>query len=136
MAFKRFVEVGRVVLVQYGPSYGKLAVIADVMDQKKCLIDGPTTGVQRQLICYKRLALLDQVVEIKRGADTATVKAAAKSAKITETFRATGWGKKLSNKKKRAAMSDFDRFKLMVARKEKSRLINKEFKKLKKQATA
>lgn len=33
--FTRFVEIGRVVLVCYGPFEGKLAVIIDVVDQNK-----------------------------------------------------------------------------------------------------
>jgi hypothetical protein len=33
--FKRFVQVGRVVLVNEGPSKGKLAVIAEVIDHKR-----------------------------------------------------------------------------------------------------
>lgn len=33
--FKRFVEVGRVVLVNEGPSAGKLAVIAEIIDHNR-----------------------------------------------------------------------------------------------------
>lgn len=33
--FTRFVEVGRVVLVNYGPDYGKLATVIDVVDGNK-----------------------------------------------------------------------------------------------------
>jgi ribosomal protein L14E/L6E/L27E len=33
--FKRFVEVGRVVLVNDGPSAGKLAVIAEIIDHNR-----------------------------------------------------------------------------------------------------
>lgn len=33
--FTRFVEVGRVVLINYGPDNGKLATIIDVVDQNK-----------------------------------------------------------------------------------------------------
>lgn len=34
-AFKRYVEVGRVVLVNDGPSEGKLAVITEIIDHNK-----------------------------------------------------------------------------------------------------
>nr|XP_009777390.1 PREDICTED: uncharacterized protein LOC104226969 [Nicotiana sylvestris]XP_016478325.1 PREDICTED: uncharacterized protein LOC107799696 [Nicotiana tabacum] len=34
MSFKRFVEIGRVALVNYGEDYGKLVVIVDVINQK------------------------------------------------------------------------------------------------------
>ena len=38
-------------------------------------------------------------------------------------WESCAWAKKVDNKKKRAAMGDFDRFKLMVARKQRSELI-------------
>ena len=38
-AFKRFVEVGRVVLVNEGPSAGKLAVIVEIIDHNRVRID-------------------------------------------------------------------------------------------------
>lgn len=33
--YKRFAEVGRIVLIQYGPDAGKLATIIDIVDQNK-----------------------------------------------------------------------------------------------------
>ena len=33
--FRRYVEIGRVAMVNYGPSYGKLVVIVDVVDQNR-----------------------------------------------------------------------------------------------------
>jgi hypothetical protein len=42
--FKRFVEIGRVALVNYGKDYGRLVVIVDVVDQNRVLIEfSPTT---------------------------------------------------------------------------------------------
>jgi hypothetical protein len=35
MPFKRYVEIGRVALVNYGKDYGKLVVIVDVIDQNR-----------------------------------------------------------------------------------------------------
>ncbi|KAA8494017.1 60S ribosomal protein L14 [Porphyridium purpureum] len=134
MGFARFVEVGRVVLVEYGTGFGKTAVIVDVLDQNKCMIDGPTTGVARQLIAYKRIALTDFTIEIPRGASSAQLEEAIKANDVLAKFAATSWGKKLDKQRKRAELNDFDRFKLMVAKKEKSRLIAKEYKKLKKAA--
>ncbi|KAI3989105.1 hypothetical protein MKX01_033141 [Papaver californicum] len=39
MIFKRYVEIGRVALVNYGENYGKLVVIVDVIDQNRALVD-------------------------------------------------------------------------------------------------
>jgi large subunit ribosomal protein L14e len=35
MPFKRYVEIGRVVLVNFGEDYGKIFVITDVVDQNR-----------------------------------------------------------------------------------------------------
>lgn len=35
MPFKRYVEIGRVAMINYGPEYGKLVVISDVLDQSR-----------------------------------------------------------------------------------------------------
>lgn len=35
MPFKRYVEIGRVAMINYGPECGKLVVISDVVDQNR-----------------------------------------------------------------------------------------------------
>ncbi len=35
--FKRFIELGRVVLINYGPLSGKLAVIVDILNTNKSI---------------------------------------------------------------------------------------------------
>ncbi|KAL4558652.1 hypothetical protein LXL04_036853 [Taraxacum kok-saghyz] len=37
MPFKRYVEIGRIALVNYGKDYGRLVVIVDVIDQNRVL---------------------------------------------------------------------------------------------------
>lgn len=125
MVFKRFVEVGRVVLINYGPDKGKLATIIDIVDQNKCLIDGPNTGVIRQVISYTRIALTDLTVKIQRNARSKTITKAWDEGDTMNKWESSSWAKKLSAKKKRANMNDFARFKCMVARKQKSEIIAK-----------
>ena len=131
--FKRYVEVGRVVLVNYGPDAGKLATIVDVVDQNKCLIEGPEnlTGVSRQVISYGRIALTDLTVKVSRNARQKTLTAAWAEADIQAKWDGSSWAKKLVSKKKRASLSDFDRFKVMIAKKQKSAIIAKKMKELK-----
>ena len=126
-AFKRFVEVGRVVLINYGPDAGKLATIIDIVDQNKCLIDGPAdiTGVSRQVIPFKRVALTDFVVKIQMNAREKTLNKAWAEADVMAKWEASSWAKKLASRKKRASLNDFDRFKVMVAKKQKSAAIAK-----------
>jgi large subunit ribosomal protein L14e len=35
MPFKRYVEIGRLALINFGEDYGKLVVISDVLDQNR-----------------------------------------------------------------------------------------------------
>mmetsp|Transcript_13126 Transcript_13126/g.21150 ORF Transcript_13126/g.21150 Transcript_13126/m.21150 type:complete len:135 (+) Transcript_13126:149-553(+) len=127
MVFKRYVEVGRVVLINYGPDAGKLATIIDIVDQNKCLVDGPleVTGVPRQVIPYSRIALTDLTVKIQRNARQKTLKKAWEEADAMAKWESSSWAKKLAAKKKRASLSDFDRFKVMVAKKQKAEIIAK-----------
>lgn len=127
MVFKRYVEVGRVVLINYGPETGKLATIIDIVDGNKCLIDGPSeiTGVNRQVISYTRIALTDLTVKVQRNARQGTLKKAWAEADTLNKWESSSWAKKLASKKRRANLSDFDRFKNMVARKQKNEIISK-----------
>ena len=45
------------------------------------------------------------------------------STQVQEQWDATTWAKKLARKKTRANLTDFERFKLMVARKQKAALV-------------
>lgn len=132
MVFSRYVEVGRVVLINYGPESGKLATIIDIVDQNKCLIDGPqeVTGVDRQVIPFKRIALTDLKVDVQKSARAKTLKKAWAEGDTLNKWEATSWAKKLSAKKKRANLGDFDRFKVMVAKKQKRYIVAKKIKEL------
>jgi len=48
--------------------------------------------------------------------------------KVAARWEQSAWAKKLETKKKRANLSDFDRFKVMVARKQKAAIIKKHIK--------
>jgi large subunit ribosomal protein L14e len=125
MPFHRYMEVGRVVLINYGPEKGKLAAVIDIVDQNKCLIDGPCSGVTRQVIALTRVALTDFTIKIQRSARQKTITKAWTEGEVDSKWAATSWAKKLNARKTRANLSDFDRFKVMVAKKQKTEIINK-----------
>jgi large subunit ribosomal protein L14e len=134
MGFSRFVETGRVVLINYGPDAGKLATIVDILDAKKVLIDGPqtATGVHRQLILLKRVSLTDIVVTgLGKNCRQKFLVAAWKAQGIQAQWDKTAWATKIANKGKRAALSDFGRFKVMVAKKQKSAAVGEALAKMK-----
>lgn len=118
--------------MNFGEHVNNLVVIVDILDQARVLVEGPTCGLRRQVLNVKRLSLTSIKIDgIKRGAPVDEVKSAYESADVDGQFAASAWGKKLNNKRKRAALDDFGRFKVMVARIKKSKAINAEFEKLK-----
>lgn len=57
MSSEILVQLGRVVYVNYGEHAGKLAVVVDIVDGKRVVVDGPTSGIARQIMATKRMAL-------------------------------------------------------------------------------
>ncbi|CAD5120368.1 DgyrCDS8941 [Dimorphilus gyrociliatus] len=132
MQFKRFIEIGRVAYIAYGPSKGKLIVIVDVIDQNRVLVDGPCTAVKRQAVNIKQLHLTKFVIKMPYGLRTGLIKKIWEKEEIEKKWAKTVWAKKIASKKLRENLSDFDRFKLMKMKQARNRLINTEFGNLKK----
>ncbi|CDS04128.1 hypothetical protein LRAMOSA07083 [Lichtheimia ramosa] len=108
-SFKRQVEVGRVVLL----NNNKLAVIVDIVDHKRVLIDGPTTGVARQAWTLRHLTLTNLVVKgLPRNAGQTTVKKCLEKNDTLNTWAKSAWAQKLAQRQVRANLTDFDRFKV------------------------
>lgn len=80
------------------------------------LVDGPTTGVERQVVSLQRLSLTALKVSLPRSARTKTVRKVVEAASINDKWAKTGAAKSLAAKKIRANLSDFDRFKVMALR--------------------
>ncbi|KAJ2634307.1 hypothetical protein GGF40_004289 [Coemansia sp. RSA 1286] len=133
-SFKRLVEVGRVVLINDGADTGKIAVIVDIVDHNRAIVDGPTTNVTRQVIAFKKVVLTDIVV--KRLPRTIGSKALAKfleKQQVVETWQKTAWAQKIVARERRAALSDFDRFKLMRLKKQQRFIVDHQTALLKKE---
>ena len=116
MVFRRFVEVGRVIIINYGPLTGKLAVIVDILTTTKVLVQGLKGGVRRQELSLRRVTLTDDKIDIKRGAKREEVLKAIESYKLEEKFKKSNFAKKVELRQKRANLTDFDRFKVMRLR--------------------
>merc|ERR1712217_510826 len=129
--YTRFVQPGRLALITYGPCAGKMCTVVDIVDQKRVVVDGPesVTGVRRHMMPVKRLSLTDLRTSIPRGAREKTLKAALDKDNAMKKFGETSWGKKLAAKAARAQMTDFDRFKLMVAKKKRAKVVRTALKK-------
>jgi len=114
MTYSNFIEVGRVVYIHFGAERGKLAVIIDVLNENKVLIDGPTTGVERQIMPIKRINLTRFRVPVLRNARTGNLIEAIKKFDLAKKWEQTSAAKKIALRTKRARLNDFDRFKAMV----------------------
>jgi large subunit ribosomal protein L14e len=121
-------------LITYGPDTGKLAVIVDIVDHTRVLVDGPTTGVARQAIGVRRIALTPLVLKkLPRAVRTGTLRKVVEAQKLTEQWAQTSWGKKIAARQARKSLNDFERFKVMRLKKQARNIINVEVAKLKKQ---
>ncbi|KAJ2665517.1 hypothetical protein IW148_001638 [Coemansia sp. RSA 1199] len=132
--FKRLVEVGRVVLVTHGEDANKIATIVEIVDHNRAIIDGPTTDVARQVISYKNVVLTDLVVKrLPRSVGTKALAKFLEKEQVVEAWQKTAWAKKLEARSRRAAMSDFERFKVMRLRKQQRSIVERQVALLKKE---
>mmetsp|Transcript_41011 Transcript_41011/g.109374 ORF Transcript_41011/g.109374 Transcript_41011/m.109374 type:complete len:113 (-) Transcript_41011:16-354(-) len=104
-----------------------MCTVVDIVDQKRVVVDGPesVTGVRRHMMPVKRLSLTDFTSKIARGAREKTLRLALEKDGVMAKWSATAWAKKVKAKEVRSKMTDFDRFKLMVARKKRTAEIKK-----------
>uniref|UniRef100_A0A3Q0S4J9 Large ribosomal subunit protein eL14 n=1 Tax=Amphilophus citrinellus TaxID=61819 RepID=A0A3Q0S4J9_AMPCI len=105
--FKRFVEIGRVAYVSFGPHAGKLVAIVDVIDQNRALVDGPCTGVRRQAMPFKCMHLTDYVIKIPHSARQKFVRKAWEKAQVNEKWTESSWAKKIEARQKVRAVFHF-----------------------------
>ncbi|XP_046680444.1 60S ribosomal protein L14 [Homalodisca vitripennis] len=130
MPFKRFVETGRVAYIAEGQHKGKLCSIVDVINQTRALIDGPETGVPRGQIRLNQLHLTKFRIRFPYTGSTRVVRKAWKDGKIDEKWKESVWYQKVEAKKRRAELTDFDRFRLRYARRMRNKIRSRVFFKL------
>jgi len=125
--FSRYVQVGRVAVINYGTDYGKLCVIVDIIDHNRVLIDGPVTitGISRQPYFLKRLALTGLRINIQKGARLKTVTKAFKDHKILDKWKKSAWGEKIIARHNKDNLTDFQRFAVMIAKYKKNTVLAK-----------
>ena len=117
-------QVGRVVYLNFGPCSGKLAVVVDMVDENRILVDGPTTGVDRQVVPSKRLTLTKfRVKSVLRNQHQKALEKNIKAFGLEKKWAATGMAKKLEQRRKRANLTDFQRFQAMVLRRQLSKAV-------------
>jgi large subunit ribosomal protein L14e len=117
-------------MVTYGPDYGKLAVIVEIVDHGRVLVEG--AELKRQVLNFKRVNLTSIKINIPRAIGSAKLLAQFEKQDVKGQFAKTSWAKKLDQRQKRKSLTDLDRFKVMLARKKKSTVVGKKFAKIRK----
>ena len=107
-----------------------MVVIVDFVDFTRVLVDG--ANFPRTIYPLKRLTLTRLRIPILRGCRTGTLAKAAKAFELDKKWAACTAQKKMEKFNKRKETTDFDRFKIMVLRKQRSYDAKKLAKKLRK----
>jgi large subunit ribosomal protein L14e len=111
MPYTRFVEVGRLVLISFGPLADKIGIIVDVIDANRVVIDVPNSTEPRQVIPIKRLKLTNIVVKIERAAPPEAVAEAINTENALGHWGETKWAQRIAMRQAKAGLNDFQRFK-------------------------
>ena len=133
------------VLLKTGPYEGRVAVIAEIIDHNRvrsfdflesrrnrlryfeqAIIDGPTTGVPRQAFPYRHLTLTSlRLTKLPRAAGSGVVKKQIEQEAIVEKWEKTSFAQKRAAVEKRRSLTDFQRFVVMVAKKQRTDRVRK-----------
>lgn len=108
-------------MLKEGKLAGKIAVVLDVIDLNRVLIQGPSVPRQPYLIRHTNLTRI--VIDVPRGARTKTMMKCWTAAEVDSKFAATSAAKKLARAETRKNLTDFDRFKVMLAQKKKAHIL-------------
>ncbi|KAI4251786.1 MAG: hypothetical protein LQ352_004657 [Teloschistes flavicans] len=119
----RLVEVGRVILFTHGPYLGRLAVIVEIIDHKRILVDGPSkkenAGVPRHAVALNNTIVTPIVIpQLPRAAGRGPVAKAWEKAEVESKWEQSAWAKRRDQREKRRALTDFERFKVVKLKKQ------------------
>ncbi|KAL1990963.1 hypothetical protein VTN49DRAFT_5467 [Thermomyces lanuginosus] len=119
----KLVEIGRVVLIRRGPYTGKLAVIVEIIDHRRVLVDGPSTNgdkiVPRHSLSLAHATLTPFVIpKLPRAAGTGPVRKLWEKEDIDGKWAQSSFAKKAAQQERRKNLTDFERFKVMRLKKQ------------------
>mmetsp|Transcript_1001 Transcript_1001/g.2182 ORF Transcript_1001/g.2182 Transcript_1001/m.2182 type:complete len:131 (+) Transcript_1001:854-1246(+) len=117
---RNFIEIGRIIFVNFGPSYGKIGLVVDILDKNRCMIDGPTG---RQIINIKRIKPTKLKIKIGRGLNSSDVYHTLISKDIIRYWEKSNWSKKNRKIEKKKSFTDYQKFKFMLGKKTNHRIL-------------
>ena len=94
--------------------------------RKQAIIDGPSTGVPSQAYPYRHLTLTPLTIsKLPRGAGSAVVLKRFEADGVSEKWEKSSWAKKIAAVDARRKLNDFQRFGVMVAKKQRRDAVRK-----------
>lgn len=112
-------ELGRAVYITFGPLAGKLAVVVDIVNGTKVVVDGPGLGVSRQVISTRRLELTKfRLPAYAKGTPQQALAKSIADFGLQRRFDAVGVGKRIAKQTRREALTDFERFRVHVLKRQ------------------
>lgn len=90
------------------------------------LIDGPVSGVTRQGVALAHVVLTPHVIaKLPRGARSSAVAKKWEAAGVNAKWANSAWAKKIAQRKRRSELTDFERFQVVILKKQKRSAIQK-----------
>ena len=128
MVSSNYVRVGRLVRVLRGPRTNQVAVISDIIDANRILVENPTeSNMKRHVQNMKNIEPLKFMVKIGKNAKTAEIKAAMEKSTILAKWNKTTKAKKMAAGKALEESTDFERYQLRVAKRSRAHHARKIF---------
>jgi len=126
---KNFVQIGRVAIINSGPEKGKFAVIANVIDHKRVLIDAPQaaedkyTALKRQAYSTRHLRLMKYRLAMRPDETHKVISDLWSKHKITPRLLASKFMIRKLKQEKKESLTDFERFKLYKLKQRTNRVV-------------
>ena len=128
MVNANYVKTGRLVRILRGPRADKVGVITAIIDTNRVLVENPgVKGMWRHVQSVKNIEPSKFAVALRTNADTKDVKAALAKKNIVAKWDGTVKAQKIAAKSALANSTEFERFQLRVAKRQRASLARKIF---------
>lgn len=128
MVKSHYIRAGRLVRILRGPRQDRVAVIVDIVDANRVLVENPEDAkMWRHVQNLKNVEPLKFCAAISRNCSAKVLKEALDSSKALEKYAKTRTAARVEAKKACAASTDFERYQLRVARRSRAYWTRKAF---------
>lgn len=117
MVKSHYIRAGRLVRILRGPRQDRVAIIVDIVDANRVLVENPADEkMWRHVQNLKNVEPLKFCVSVSRNCSSKALKAVVEESKVLEKYTQTRTATRLAAKKALAVSTDFERYQLRVAK--------------------